>query len=218
MANRQGNNGNSDRLYLGGSKNHCRWWLQPWNLKRLAPWNESCDKAKQHIKKQRHCFANKGPSSQSYGFPSSYVWMLELDYQESWAPKYWYFWIVVLEKTLERSLDSKEIKPVNSKGNQSWILTGGTDAEAKTPCRQTPCGEMSPPPSAGGNASCAVSWGQTVTQSPHTPEGLHNPSIGPSWGARTDSPGAGWTVMWSPSPLRHWRSQSGQFPTTRPHP
>ena len=86
-----------------------------------------------HIKKQRHYFANKGPSSQSYGFSSSHVWMWNLDYKESWATKIWCFWTVVLEKTLESPLDCKEIKPVHPKGNQSWIFIGRTDAEAKTP-------------------------------------------------------------------------------------
>ena len=76
--------------------------------------------------------ANKGPSSQSYGFSGSHVWMWELDYKESWALKNWCFWTVVLEKTLESPLDCKEIKPVNPKGNRSWIFVGKTDAEAKT--------------------------------------------------------------------------------------
>ena len=73
--------------------------------------------------------ANKGPSSQSYGFSSSHVWMWELDYKESWVPKNWCLWTVVLEKTLESPLDSREIKPVHPKGSQSWIFIGKTDAE-----------------------------------------------------------------------------------------
>ena len=85
--------------------------------------------SRQHIKKQRHYFANKSPSSQGYGFSGSHVWMWELDYKESWAQKNWCFWIVVLEKTLESPLDCKEIKPVHPKGNQSWIFIGRTDAE-----------------------------------------------------------------------------------------
>ena len=85
---------------------------------------------RQHIKKHRHYFANKGLSSQSHGFSSSHVWMWELDYKESWEPKNWCVWTVVLEKTLESPLDCKEIKPVNPKGNQSWIFTGRTNAEA----------------------------------------------------------------------------------------
>ena len=85
------------------------------------------------FKKQRCYFANKGPSSQGYGFSSSHVWMWELDYKESWAPKNRFFWTVVLEKTLESPLDCKEIQPVNPKGNQSWMFIGRTDAEAETP-------------------------------------------------------------------------------------
>ena len=99
----------------------------------LAPWKKNQDKHTQHIKKQRHYSANKGLSSQSYRSSSSHLWMWELDYKESWAPKNWCFWTVVLEKTLESPLDSKEIKPVNPQGNQSWIFIGRTDAEAKTP-------------------------------------------------------------------------------------
>ena len=82
---------------------------------------------------QRHYFANKGLSSQSYCFSSSHVWMWKLDYKESWALINWYFWTVLLEKTLESPLDSREIKPVNPKVNQSWIFIGRTDAEAETP-------------------------------------------------------------------------------------
>ena len=99
----------------------------------LAPWKESCGRPRQHIKKQRHHFANKGLSSQGYGFSSGHVWMWELDYKEGWALKNWCFWTVVLEKTLESSLDCTEIQPVHPKGNQSWIFIGRTDAEAETP-------------------------------------------------------------------------------------
>ena len=84
------------------------------------------------LKKQRHYFANKDLSSQGYGFPSCHVWRWELDYKESWAPKNWYFWIVVLEKTLESPLGCKEIQPVHPKGDQYWVFIG-TDAEAETP-------------------------------------------------------------------------------------
>ena len=133
MAKRWGNNENSDKLYFLGLQNHYRWWLQPWNLKMLAPWKKSYDQPRQHIKKQRHYFANKGPSSQGYGFSSSHVWMWRLDHKESWVPKNWCFWTVVLEKILESPLDCKEIQPVHPKGNQSWIFFGRTDAEAETP-------------------------------------------------------------------------------------
>ena len=85
---------------------------------------------RQHIKKQRHYFANKGLSSQSYGFSSGHVWMWELDYKESLAPKNWCFWTVVLEKTLESPLDCKEIQPFHPRGNQSWIFIGRTVAES----------------------------------------------------------------------------------------
>ena len=113
-----------------GSKNHCWQWLQPWNWKMFIPWKGSYDKPRQHIKKQRHGFANKVSYSQSYGFHSSHVQMWELDHKEGWAPKNWCFWIVVVEKTLESLLDSKEIKPVNPKRNQPWIFIGRTDCEA----------------------------------------------------------------------------------------
>ena len=102
-------------------------------LKDTCSWKKGYDQPRQHIKKQRHYFANKGVSSQSNGFSSSHVWMWELDHKESWALKNWCFWTVVLEKTLESPLDSMEIKPVNPKGNQSWIFIGRTDAEAETP-------------------------------------------------------------------------------------
>ena len=85
----------------------------------LALWKKSYDQPGQHIKKQRHYFVNKGLSSQSYGFSSSHVWILVLDYKESWVPVNWCFWTVVLEKTLESPLDCKEIQPVHPKGNQS---------------------------------------------------------------------------------------------------
>ena len=99
----------------------------------LASWKKSYDQPRQHIKKQRHYFANKGLSSQSYGFSSSHVWMWELDHKESWALKNWCFWTVVLEKALASPLHGKEIQPVYPKGNQSLIFTGRTDAEAETP-------------------------------------------------------------------------------------
>ena len=92
--------GNSGRLNFGGLQNHCRWWWQPWNKQMLIPWKESYDQPRQHIKKQRHYFAKKCPSSQSYGFPSSHVWMWEFDHKESWAPNNWYFWILVLENSI----------------------------------------------------------------------------------------------------------------------
>ena len=100
----------------------------------LAPWKKIHGQPREHIKKQRHYFANKGPSSQSYGF------LVVMYGYESWTIRKadswrinWCFWIVVLEKTLESPLECKEIKPFNSKGNQSWIFIGRTDAEAEAP-------------------------------------------------------------------------------------
>ena len=97
-----------------------------------TPWKESYGQSRQHIEKQRYYFVNKGLSSQGYGFSSSHVWMWELDYKESWAPKNWCFWTVLLDKTLESSLDCKEIEIVSPKGNQPWIFIGRTDVEAET--------------------------------------------------------------------------------------
>ena len=96
-----------------------------------TPWKESYDQPRQHIKKQRHCFANRGPSSQGYCFSSKYVWMWELGHKESWGPKNWCFWTVELEKTLESPLDCKEIQPLHPKGNQSWIFIGRVDIKLK---------------------------------------------------------------------------------------
>ena len=88
----------------------------------VTPWKESYDQTRLHIEKQRHYFANKRLSSQGYGFSSGHVWMWELDCEESWALKNWWFWTVVLEKTLESPLDCKEIQPVHPKGDQSWVF------------------------------------------------------------------------------------------------
>ena len=96
----------------------------------ITPWKESYDQPRQHFKKKRHYFANKGPSSQGYGFSSGHVWIWELDYKESWVLKNWCFWTVVLEKS---PWDYKEIQPVHPEGDQSWVFTGRTDVEAETP-------------------------------------------------------------------------------------
>ena len=105
---------------LGGSKT-MQMVTAAMKLKDTCSLKKSYDQPRQHIKK-RHYFANKGPSSQSCGFSSSHVWMWELDYKESWVLKNWCLWTVMLEKTLESPLDSKEIQPVNPKENQSWIF------------------------------------------------------------------------------------------------
>ena len=102
-------------------------------LKDACSWKKNYDQPRQHIKRQRHYFADKGPSSQSYDFSTSHVWMWELDYKESWTPKNLCFLTVVLEKTLESPLNCKKIQPVHPKGNQFWISIGRTDAEAETP-------------------------------------------------------------------------------------
>ena len=110
---------------LHGLNGH--WCLQ----QDMFGWSSGCWKKAE--KNQRRYFADKGPSSQSYGFSSNHVWIWELDHKESWVPKNWCFWAVVLEKTLESPLDIKEIKPVHPKGNQPWIFIGRTDVEAEVP-------------------------------------------------------------------------------------
>ena len=99
----------------------------------LTPWKGSYDQPREHIEKQRYYFANKGLSSQGYGFSSGHVWLWHLDCEERWVLNNWCFWTVVLEKTLESLLDCKEIQPVHSEGDQSWVFIGRTDAEAETP-------------------------------------------------------------------------------------
>ena len=127
-----GNNGNSDTLFSWDPKS-LQMVTAAMKINTLAPWNKSYDKPRQHIKKQRYYFTDKGLYNQSYDFSSTHVWIWELDHKESWAVKNWCFWIMVLEKTLGSPMDCKEIKPANPKGNQSWILIGRTDAEAETP-------------------------------------------------------------------------------------
>ena len=126
MANRWGNNGNRERLFIfldskitaDGNCNH--------EIKRCLLLGRKDMTNLDSTLKSR---ANKSLSSQSYSFSSSRVFMWELDYEENWAPKNWCFWTVVLEKTLESPLDCKDIKLVNPKGNQSWIFFGRTEAE-----------------------------------------------------------------------------------------
>ena len=107
-------------------------WKKSYDLGRKKLWKKSYDQLRQHIKKEKHYFANKGRFSQSYGFSTSHVWLWELDYKESWTPNYWCFWTVMLEKTLESPLDSKEIQLVHPKGEYPWIFIGRTDVEAET--------------------------------------------------------------------------------------
>ena len=109
------------------------------------------------IFKSRHYFANKGPSSQGYGFSGGHVWMWELDCEEGRSPKNWCFRTVVLEKTLESPLDCKEIRPVHPKGNQSWIFIGKTDAEVETPVLWPPYAKSR---LTGKDSDAGRDWGQ----------------------------------------------------------
>ena len=129
MAKIWGNNGNSERLCFWAQKS-LQMLTAAMKVKDTCSLEENLCQPRQHIKKQRHYFASKGPSSQSYGFSSSHVWMWELDHKESWTPKNWCFWTVVLQKTLEIPLDCRESHPVHPKANQSWIFIGRIDAEA----------------------------------------------------------------------------------------
>ena len=125
MANRRGKSRSNDRFYFLGLQNHCGWWLQPWNWKMLAPLKETYNKTRQHIKKQRYHFANKGPFSQNFGFSSSHVPMWELDLKEGWVPKNWCFRIVLLGKILESPLDCKKInQSILKEINHEYSLEG----------------------------------------------------------------------------------------------
>ena len=138
---------------------------------------------RQHIKKQRHHFVNKGPSSQGYGFSSSHVWMWELDYEESWALKNWCFWTVVLEKTLESPLDCKEIQPVLSEGGQSWVFIGRTDAKTETPVLWTPHAKSW---LIGKDSDAGRDWGQEE-------KGTTEDEMA-GWHCRLDGHEFGWTL------------------------
>jgi len=128
-------------------------------------------------------FANKGLSSQGYGFSSGHVWMWALDCEESWAPKNWCFWTVVLEKTLESPLDCKDIQPVHSKGDQSWVFFGRNDAKAETPVLW--------PPDAkswliGKDSDAGRDWGQEEKETTEAEMA--------GWHHRLDGCGFGWTL------------------------
>ena len=99
----------------------------------LAPWKKFMTNLDSMLKSRDITLPTKVRLVKAMVFPVSYVWIWELDYKESWAPKRWCFWTVVLEKALESPLDGKEIQPVHPKGNQSWVFIGRTDAEAETP-------------------------------------------------------------------------------------
>ena len=125
---------------------------------------------------------NLSPSSRGYGFSSGHVWMWELDCEESWTLKNWCFWTVVLEKTLENPLDCKEIQPVHPEGDQSWVFTGRTDAEAETPVLWSPDVKswlIGKDPDAGRD------WGQEE-------KGTTEDEMA-GWHHRLDGHGFGWT-------------------------
>ena len=157
MENRWGNNGKSDRLYFLGLQKSLQMVTAAMKLKDACSLEEKLWPSRQHIKKERHYFADKGSSSQSYGFSSGHVWMWELDCDKSWAPKNWCFWTVVLEKILESPLDCKEIQPVHSEADQSWVFIGRNDVKAETP-------ELWPPHTKSWlirkNSDARRDWGQ----------------------------------------------------------
>ena len=128
-----GKNGNSDRLVFLRSKIAVEGDCSHEIKRHLLLGRKAMINLDNRLKKQAHYFADKDPSSQNYGFSSNHVWMWELDYREGWVMKNWCFWTVVLKKTLESPLDSKEIKQVNPKENQPWIFIGKTDAKAEAP-------------------------------------------------------------------------------------
>ena len=130
MANRRVICGSRDRFLLLRLQNHCGQWLQPWNQKTVASWQGSDYKPRQHVEKQRCYSVDKGQYSQGYGLLSGHVQLWELDHKEGWAPKNWFLQARVLEMTPESPLDCKEIKLANLKGDQPWVFTGRTNAEA----------------------------------------------------------------------------------------
>ena len=135
-------------------------WRIPWAEEPGGLWSIGSQRHRHDWSNLAHTyasFANKGPSSESYGFSSGHVWMWELDSKESWAVKNWCFWTVILEKTLESPLDSKEIQPVHLKGDQSWVFIGRTDAEAETPILWPPDAKSQ---LIGKDPDAGKDWGQ----------------------------------------------------------
>ena len=125
MANRGGKDGSSGRFSLLGLENHCWWWLQPWNRNIFAPWQESYDKPRQCVEKQRHYSIGKGLYSQGCGLLRGYVWLWELDCKEGWAPKNWSLQTVVLEETPESPLDcTRPNKSILREINPEYSLEG----------------------------------------------------------------------------------------------
>ena len=148
----------------------------------LTPWKESYDQPRQHIQKQRHYFANKGPSSQGYGFSIGHIWMWGLDCEESWALKNWCFWTVVLDKTLESPLDCKEIQSVHPKGDQSWVFIGRTDVDTEPPIFWPPDVKSW---LIGKDPDAGTDWGQEEKGT------TEDEMVG--WHHRLDRHGFGWT-------------------------
>ena len=142
---------------------------------------------KKRSEKQRHCFAYKGVSSQSYGFSSSHIWMWKLDHKESRTLNNWCYWTVVLEKTFESSLDCKEVKPVNRRGNQPWIFIGRTDAKVEAPVLWLPG---------------AKNW--LTEKDPHAGKDWRQEEKGTTEDEMVWSP-THWTWVW-PSSVRWWRT------------
>ena len=133
MENRWGDSGSSVRLYFTGLQNHCRWWLQPWNKRCLLHGRKDMTNLDSTLKSRNITLPSKFHPVKTIFFCSGHVWMWELGCEDSWAPKNWCFWSVVLEKSLESPLDCKEIQPVHPGGDQSWVFIGRTDSEAENP-------------------------------------------------------------------------------------
>ena len=160
---------------------------------------------RQHIKKQSHYFVNKGPSSQGYCFSSSHVRMWEVDYKESWVPKNWCFWTVMLEQTLVSPLDRKEIQSVHPKGDQSWVIIGRTDVEAETPV-------LWPPDTKswliGKDPNAGKDWGQEKGKTEDEMVGGHHRLSGHEFGwipgvSDGQRPGVLW-FMWAQRVWHNW--------------
>ena len=180
MANRWGNNGNSDWLYFLGLKNYCRWWLQPWNLKkRLFLGRTNLDSI---LKSRDIILPTKVWLVKAMVFPVV-MYDYELDYKESWVPKNWCFWTVVLEKTLQSPLNCKEIQPVHSEGDQSWVFFGGNDAKAETPVLWPPHAKFW---LIGKDSDAGRDWGQ---EEKGTMEGVMA-----GWHHRLDGRESEWTL------------------------
>ena len=194
MAHRWGNSGNSDRLYFLGLQNHHRWWLQPWNLKTLAPWKKSYDQPRRILKSRDITLPTKVHLVKAMVFP-----VVMWDYKESWGLKNWCFWTVVLKKTLESPLDCKKIQPVHPKGNQSWVVIGSTDAEAESTILWPPDVKSW---LTGKHLDAGEDWRQEVEGDDR---GLHGwmPSL------------TQWTWVWASSGSWWWTGKSGMLQCMR---